>query len=131
MLKNIRGTSSVKFTDAEIEMINKIANGQIGLRDLGKASPSGLISASMSTSVPFLIASSIFGSGAGVAAAVATPMIGYAARQAATRGQVNSVEELQRSLGVRAQTPSQTLGPRAPIMGIQGLTAAQQALFGR
>ena len=131
LLKNIRGTSSVKFTDAEIAMINKIANGQLGLRDLGKASPSGLISASMSTSVPFLIASSIFGSGAGVAAAVATPMIGYAARQAATRGQVNSVEELQRSLGVRAQTPSQTLGPRAPIMGIQGLTAAQQALFGR
>ena len=74
------------LSQAEIDAINKVAEGgpiENIFRYIGKAAPTGIVSAGLGSGVPFAIGSAIGGPGMGAVAAGATMGAGIAGRSAA------------------------------------------------
>lgn len=115
------------FSPDEIAAIRKVADGgplENVLRYIGKAAPTGIVSAGLSTGVPFAIGSAIGGPGMGAAAAGATMAAGIGGRAAAsalTGSNAVKAALLARSGG---KVPKVQLPP-AVLRALIGATAAE------
>lgn len=108
----IKGQSQ-GWTPDQIEAVQNVARGtplQNTARNIGKAAPTGVVSAGLGTGVPFMIGNAVGGPGVGAAAAGATMGAGFAGREIATRMGLRNAEIaelLARSGGTMQNTTNQ------------------------
>lgn len=128
--KIIKG--KLRASPDETALITRIARGgtiENVLRDIGKASPTGIISTGISTGVPFAIGNAIGGPAVGLAAAAGVPAAGFLGRKAATALQSGNADFLsavaraggQAPVGLMQQ-PGSLLSPRI-LPALSGLLA--------
>lgn len=90
----IKGQSQ-GWTPDQVEAIQNVARGtplQNTARNIGKAAPTGVVSAGLGTGVPFMVGNAMGGPGVGAAAAGATMGAGFAGRELATRMGLRNAE---------------------------------------
>lgn len=106
------------LTEAEIDAINKVANGgpvENALRMVGKLAPTGVVSMGMGGGVPFAIGNAFGGPGVGAAAAAGTMGAGMLARGGATAMTANNARQAVAAALMAGQAPAAANPAIAPV----------------